>query len=341
MDTTIKRYGLISFLLFCFLLVSCGSLTTSGPEENAGTSVAMNLSIPGGQQPDRVTVNINNGDYNEMKDSPFDAPEGITFTDIPLGDTWVMVDAFDQNNRTMMGGGQIDIKNGPNTINIKLNRIFTVSAINSSEESQYDKNDLFKSPFWDTYLSQFGVTITSGQSPAQAKVCCVMGNTSLFILAIITDENLTPGLGEPQDQEWRNDVFVIYVSYNSPDMGSFLTSPRFRLQCKIGEPDLDAGELEIISTHMTPQINKKDQLSAWTEIEAKLLDIPTQNKRILEVRIPRNYIGLVSTGNPPPMGGVVIRYNDQNNQTLTKIDWKGLDLDPDVNADAWGVMEFY
>ncbi len=338
MDTAIKGYVKIGLAFCSILLVSCGSLTT-GPSDTSGASVAMNITIPKGQVPDRVTVNINNGTFNEMQESDFNNPEGITFTGLPLGDTWVMVDAFEQNRRTMMGSGQIDIIKGPNTINIKLNTIFSVAAINPSQEEQFEKTDTEKSPFWDSYLGQHGTTLTSGQSNTQVTVCSVLGSTSLFFLAIILDENFTPGPGIPQGEEWLNDVFVVYVSYNSPDMGAFLTSPRFRMQCKIGEENPSDGELEIVSQHMSPQIDKTDKISAWPEIEIKLLDKPANNKRILEVRIPRNYIHFTSS-NPPPMGGIVIRYNDQNNQQYTKLDWKGQNLDPDVNEDAWGIMEF-
>lgn len=340
-NTIIKRYYKISIAFCCMLLVSCSSLSPTGSTDTPYTAVAMNLSIPGGEPPDRVTVNINNGDFNQMMDSNFENPDGVTFSDIPLGLTFVMVDAFRDNNRIMIGSGQVDIQPGPNSIHIELNRVFTVGSITGMEESQYDKGSPNIAPFWAGQIGEGGAFLTNVKINSSADVYSVKGDTYLFFLAQITDYHLMPGIGVPQGSEWNNDVFVLYICHESPEFGNFMDAPRFRIQCKIGEPNPVDGELEIISQHVSPVIDKKDKIFNWTEIDIKLIDRPSENKRILELRIPRTYISMTTIGNPGNRGGIVIRYNDENNQSQKfKLDWKNLTLDPLVNVDAWGIMEF-
>ncbi len=341
MDTIIKRCSIIGIVFGCMLFVSCSSLSPTDSTDTPYTAVAMNLSIPGGEPPDRVTVNINNGDFNQMMDSDFENPDGVTFNDIPLGLTFVMVDAFRDNNRIMIGSGQVDIQPGPNSIEIKLNRVFSIGSITGLEESLYDKANPNIAPFWAGQIGEGGAFLKHDSTNTIARVYSVKGETYLFFLAEITDYHFMPGLGVPQESEWNNDVFVLYICHESPEFGNFMNAPRFRIQCKIGEPNPVDGELEIVSEHVSPAIDKKDKIFNWTEIDIKLIDRPSENKRILELRIPRNYISMTTIGNPGNRGGIVIRYNDENNQSQKfKVDWKKLSLDPLVNADAWGIMEF-
>ncbi len=302
--------------------------------------MAMKITIPKGRAPDRVTVNIHSEDYNSNKDSDFNNPDGVTFTDIPEGLTFVNVDAFLNNKKVMMGSGQIDIQKGPNSIQIDLNKIFTVYSITDMEESQFNKDDMNISSFWAAHIGQDEVILSNQQTTTRAEVYSVRGETSLFFLAEITDFNFMPGQGEPEGEEWENDVFVLYICLDSPENDAFLNSPQFRIQCKIGETNPSDGELEVISKQVSPQINKKAQISAWAEIDVKIIDRPVNNKRILEMRIPRNFISMTTIGNNAFHGGIVIRYNDQNNQTFTKLDWKKSSMDPEVNKEAWGIMEF-
>lgn len=342
MGSTIKALPIITALAISLFLASCGIMEPFGASPDEKASIALKLSMNTTQTPDKVVVNVAVKNYNESKEAPYNHPEGILFNGIPLGDANINVKAKWGDVTLLDGHSFVNLHSGNNQVHVPLNNVLIAYHISPDQESQFDKNINATTPFWDILAGRNSATLEKGGASANAIVTAALGDDALYFLVALNDENFITGdvVAGPQD-EWINDVFVLYFCISSTYQQNFYNSC-YRIQCQMGEADPSMGKMHLKGINTSQQVDFMNTIADFQEIEAKVFEVAA-NTRILEMRVPKEKIGIGGIGKPGDKFAMAIRYNNVDTQDQTnedKIDWKNFMNNPLEKPDPWGNLEF-
>lgn len=333
---------IIATCAISLIVTSCGIMETFGTSADNHASITIKLSTNTTQTPDHVVVNVSANNYNKSKEAPYHQTEGVIFNDIPLGNAEIHVEAKWGDITFLDGHSGVDLHSGHNQVHVPLNNLLIAYTISPDHEGKFDKNIDAKTPFWDILSGRNHATLEKFGS-ANAIVTAALGDDALYFLVSLNDDNF---ISENETAgpfgEWINDAFILYFCVNSTYQYEFYRSPCFRIQCQMGNTDPNQGKLHLKNFNTSPQVDIINTIVDFQEIEAKIIAI-AGNTRLLEIRIPKDKIGIGGIGKTGDRFAVAIRYNNVVNQNQTdgdKIDWKSFVTNPLEKSDPWGNLEF-
>lgn len=342
MGSTVRNIAIFFTAIIILLVISCGIIEPFGVSPKECASIALDLGMNSAIQPDKIFVNVTAKNYNQSKEAPYYHPEGLEFTGIPLGDADIYVEAKWGDVKLLDGNTFMNLHSGNNQVHVPLNNVLIAYHISPDQENQFDKNANATTPFWDILAGRNSATLEKGGASANAIVTAALGDDALYFLVALNDENFITGdvVAGPQD-EWINDVFVLYFCISSTYQQNFYNSC-YRIQCQMGEADPSLGKIHLKGINTSPQVDFMNTIANFQEIEAKVFEVAA-NTRILEMRVPKEKIGIGGIGKPGDKFAMAIRYNNVDTQDQTnedKIDWKNFMNNPLEKPDPWGNLEF-
>ena len=338
MGPTVKTLPALVISLF---IASCGIMEPLGTTSDEHASLALKLSMNNtAQTPNRVIVRVDAKNYNQSKEAPYYHPEGITFSGIPLGDANIYVEALWEEAKLLDGHAFINLHSGTNTINVFLNNVLIAYHISPSQENQFDKNTNAKTPFWDMLSGKNCANLDNPK--ANAIVTAALGENALYFLVSLNDEKFIPEneITGPIG-EWINDAFILYFCISSTYQQNFYNSC-YRIQCQMGEADPSLAKIHIKGINTPQQVDLINTIANFQEIDAKVI-VVAANTRLLEMRIPKDKIGIGGIGKPGDKFAMALRYNNVEAQGQTdgdRIDWKNSMSNPLEKPEPWGNLEF-
>jgi len=339
-----KAITIVSVLCIALCCISCNSMLPFG---NSGdnAAVALKLSTSSFVVPDKIIISVSgqNGYYLE-KEAPFNSLAGLTFTDIPPGQACIDASGFLGQAKLMFGHGTVNLKSGNNSFTISLNNTLTSYFITLDEENLFDKLSTTKTPFWSAFTGRSFAQLEKNLIPVTARVQSAVGANAIYLSVQIEDECFAPGPGDSTNDEWTNDFFVVYFCPRSPLEPDFITAPIFRIQVKTGESIPNNGMMQWRSYHVTLPSIEAYPIKNSNYIQGKIVTIQTKT-RCIELRIPKDKIGLANGAFPGDKIGIALRYNDSDTSATPNkavIDWKSnvSTLKPVERPECWGILEF-
>ncbi len=343
MANTIRILYALCVLLILVFCISCTN-NVSGTSSDESPSVALALRVPYTyQEPKKVIVNLSVGNNNYTDETGFLNQDGITFTDLPLGEACINVDAFTENMVKILDGrAETHLNAGSNNINVLLNNVFLSYYINDISANTFMQNPTDKSDFWNANYPKSFIHLEMNTPQTIVEVRAAYGVRGYYFLFEISDHDYMIG---PTDQvneygEWLNDAVIVYIAKSaSTDMAEFDGPNRsyIRIQCMVGADPPENGPIKI-TEFIGTNVDDFQENTINNFADGRIIQKDAVN-RIFELFVDDNYLKI--NGDPSERVAFAVRYiNNTQGSAPKMVDWKNKrEFDPKTDREPWGNLE--